>query len=80
MLMYVCLCILALSRIPDMILGDKSLISEVVLSQVPYSVKKLRFFTHVAPRTKSKGLPIDGPLLNKKKTYDFYTQSTAYKK
>jgi hypothetical protein len=66
MLMYVCLCILALSRIPDMILGDKPLISEVVLSQVPYSVKKLMFFTHVAPRTKSKRLPIDGPLLSKK--------------
>jgi hypothetical protein len=33
MLMCVYLCILASSRIPDMILGDKPLISEVVLSQ-----------------------------------------------
>jgi hypothetical protein len=33
MLICVCLRILASSRIPDMILGDKPLISEVVLSQ-----------------------------------------------
>jgi hypothetical protein len=34
MLIYVCLCILTSSRIPDMILGDKLLISEVVLSHL----------------------------------------------
>jgi hypothetical protein len=28
--------------------------------------EQVRFFTRVAPRTKSKGLPIDGPLLSKK--------------
>jgi hypothetical protein len=33
-------------------------------STVPFSVK-LRHFTRVAPRIKSKELPIDGPLLNK---------------
>jgi hypothetical protein len=41
--------------------------------------KKLMLFTHVAPRTKSMGLPIYGPLFSKK-TYTFYTRSTAYKK
>jgi hypothetical protein len=35
-------------------------------------------FTRVAPRTKSKGLPIGGLLLSEK--YAFYTRSTAYKK
>jgi hypothetical protein len=34
-------------------------------SAVPYSAKN-RLFTRVAPRTKSKGLPIDGLLLSKK--------------
>jgi hypothetical protein len=43
----------------------------------PYSVKNM-LFTRVAPRTKSKGLPIGGPLPSKK--YAFYTRSTAYKK
>jgi hypothetical protein len=33
-----CLCILASPRIPDMILGDKPLISEVVLSQKTYQI------------------------------------------
>jgi hypothetical protein len=33
----------------------------------------------VEPHTKSKGLPIGGPLLSKK-IYAFYTRSTAYKK
>jgi hypothetical protein len=33
----------------------------------------------VAPHTESKGLPIGGPLFSKK-TYAFYTLSTAYKK
>jgi hypothetical protein len=28
--------------------------------------QKIKLFTHVAPRIKSKGLPIDGPLLSKK--------------
>jgi hypothetical protein len=41
--------------------------------------KKLMPFTRVAPRTKSKGLLISGPLFSRK-TYSFYTRSTAYKK
>jgi hypothetical protein len=40
--------------------------------------EQVMFFTRVAPRTKSKGLPIGGPLHSKK--YVFYTRSTAYKK
>jgi hypothetical protein len=40
--------------------------------------QKFIFFTHVAPRTKSKGLPIGGPLLSK--IYIFYMCSTTYKK
>jgi hypothetical protein len=35
-------------------------------------------FTRVAPRTKSKGLPIDGSLLSN--FFAFYTRSTVYKK
>jgi hypothetical protein len=35
-------------------------------------------FIRVAPRTKSKGLPIGGPLFSKKQV--FFTRSTAYKK
>jgi hypothetical protein len=41
--------------------------------------QKIMIFIHVAPRTKSNGLPIGGPLISKK-TYAFYTCSTAYKK
>jgi hypothetical protein len=48
-------------------------------SAVPYSTKKLMPFTRVTPHTKSKGLPIGGPLLSKK-TYAFYTRSITYKK
>jgi hypothetical protein len=40
--------------------------------------QKFMFFTRVTPCTKSKGFLIDGPLL--RKTYAFYTRSTAYKK
>jgi hypothetical protein len=39
--------------------------------------QKFMLFTHVAPRTKSKGLPINIPYLAK--TYAFYTRSTTYK-
>jgi hypothetical protein len=42
MLSMLCLCILALLRIPDMILGDKSLISDVVLSQLAETCKSAR--------------------------------------
>jgi hypothetical protein len=43
MLICVCLRILASSRIPDMILGDKPLVSEVVLSQI--AMKKIKTVT-----------------------------------
>jgi hypothetical protein len=39
--------------------------------------QKLMLFTRLAPRTKSKGLPIGGPLFSK--NLCFYTRSTAYK-
>jgi hypothetical protein len=42
-------------------------------------LQKLRLFTLVATRIKSKGLPIGGPLLSKK-NYTFYMRSTANKK
>jgi hypothetical protein len=44
----------------------------------PLLSKKLMLFTRVAPRTKSKGLLIGGPLLSKT-TYAFYMCSTTYK-
>jgi hypothetical protein len=46
-------------------------------SVVPYSAKTY-VFTRAAPRTKSKGLLIGGPLLSN--FFAFYMLSTAYKK
>jgi hypothetical protein len=40
--------------------------------------EQVMLFARVAPRIKSKGLPIGGPSFSKK--YAFYTRSTAYKK
>jgi hypothetical protein len=40
--------------------------------------EQVMLFTRVAPRTKSKGLPIGGPSFSKNRF--FYTRSTAYKK
>jgi hypothetical protein len=45
----------------------------------PLTQKKLRLFTCVALRTKSKGLPIGDPVLSKF-FFSFYTRSTTYKK
>jgi hypothetical protein len=45
---------------------------------VPYSEKKLRLFTGVAPHTKSKGS--QWAVTYSVKTYAFYTCSTVYKK
>jgi hypothetical protein len=43
-----------------------------------FTQQKVILFTRVAPRTKSKGLPIGGPLLSK--NLCFYTRNTTYKK
>jgi hypothetical protein len=61
----------------DMFIRLKKLSFPLLMKLTSYPLKTY-VFTRVAPRTKSKGLPIDGPLLSK--NLCFYTLSTAYKK
>jgi hypothetical protein len=44
-----------------------------------YHLKQVMFFTRVAPRIKSKGLPIGGPLLSKNRLFTRVTSRTKRK-